>query len=281
MVIDLKQDSLRWRAEQQGHPSRGGSPHRRDPKGAKYPDKAAAPAYLDSQTHQSRQYYGPSATPAPGPVDSHYAAPTSAHSQRDPYGAVPVREAAGYPPGHAGYASSGYTQAAGSAYPSGQPAAYQEASYQSPASGYPSHAPTPSAYSSTSNYSASTQASYSSASPGYPAPSQSAGYVTSTTPQSYDSSNQPRSMYGTEGYAPPDSRTAADPYAAAYRTGQPQAQPGYGYAAGGAAAGRESVYQSSGRPSGSRYADTPSRNHLDIWLEDAKPSSMQYDGRVL
>ncbi|KAF2104146.1 hypothetical protein NA57DRAFT_70359 [Rhizodiscina lignyota] len=278
MVTDLKQDSLRWRAEQQGHSTRGGSPHiTRDLKGARYPDlAAAAPAYLDSQTHQSRQYYGPSVTPAP--VESHYGAPAP---QRDPYGAAPVRETAGYPSqAHAAYAvSAGYPQSTGATYQS-QPAGYQEASYQSPASAYSNiHAPTPSAYSSASNYSASTQASsYSSASPGYPAPAQGSGYVTSTTPQSYDQSSQPRTV-AYEGYAPPGTRTAADPYAA-YRTTQGQAQPGYGYPAGTATTSRENVYQSGqAQPAGSRYLNTPSRNHLDIWLDDAKPPSMQYDDR--
>ena len=95
MVQDLKQDSLRWRAEQQGHSTRGGSPHLRDSRGTRYPDKPTAPAYLDSQTHQSRQYYGPSVTPAP--VDSPYGAPAASHAQRDPYAAASVRETAGYP----------------------------------------------------------------------------------------------------------------------------------------------------------------------------------------
>ncbi|TKA53495.1 hypothetical protein B0A49_12381 [Cryomyces minteri] len=57
MVADLRMDSQRWRAEgQQGR----GSPYSQGPKLTTQPDKVLV-AYQDSRTHQSRQYYGPSA----------------------------------------------------------------------------------------------------------------------------------------------------------------------------------------------------------------------------
>lgn len=58
MIQDLKSDSQRWQQERENRAGRGGSPHVRDTAVSK--PNAAVVAYQDSQTHASRQHWGPS-----------------------------------------------------------------------------------------------------------------------------------------------------------------------------------------------------------------------------
>ena len=79
MVADLQLDSRRWLQEGRG------SPHVKNAAGAKHPNKLPV-KYQDSQTHQSRQYYGPSTPAVQTPeVSSVYSHPSSGSSySREP-----------------------------------------------------------------------------------------------------------------------------------------------------------------------------------------------------
>lgn len=98
MVADLQLDSRRWLQEGRG------SPHVRDATTVKHPNKPLV-NYQDSQTHQSRQYYGPSTPAAPIQEPS----PAYGHSSGGSY----PRESTAHP----GY-SSGRQPAPAAPYPS-------------------------------------------------------------------------------------------------------------------------------------------------------------------
>ncbi|KAF2492897.1 hypothetical protein BU16DRAFT_564202 [Lophium mytilinum] len=118
MVADLKLDSQRWRTEvSQGR----GSPHARDAKHSKHPDKALV-SYQDSRTHQSRQYYGPS-DPAPSPAAVPYQQPP-----RPAYAPQPTHQQYQQPEPAYTYAQS--QPQAGYAAPAGQ--SYQQPAYNQP-----------------------------------------------------------------------------------------------------------------------------------------------------
>ncbi|KAK7511891.1 uncharacterized protein IWZ02DRAFT_385266 [Phyllosticta citriasiana] len=148
MVQDLKQDSARWRAEvQQGR----GSPHARDAKLSKPPDKPVV-AYQDSRTHQSRQYYGPS---TPGP-DAAYGAPPPAQGYADHPSAAgyraPAQNAYGgdytYAQPQSGYPQQGAPYVPAPGYGQGQvrtaPAyGYSQPSGREPDPHYPGHQDSP------------------------------------------------------------------------------------------------------------------------------------------
>jgi hypothetical protein len=98
MIEDLKADSARWDQERRQQTSRGpvgGTIASRDPPGLFIP-KSNSPVvqYRNSDTHQSRQYYGPTETPAAQYQDN----------SRDVYDSTPR-----YP----GTGSAGYTGASG------------------------------------------------------------------------------------------------------------------------------------------------------------------------
>jgi len=80
MIEDLKLDSARWEAERRAAPS--GRPvngtSQRDSGGLRSSNAQPAPSYLQSQTHESRQYYGHNEAPPqqgfshPGPPGDRY-----------------------------------------------------------------------------------------------------------------------------------------------------------------------------------------------------------------
>ena len=194
MVRDLQTDSRRWEAEiAQGR----GRSHARDSSHSSSPDKGLG-NYTESATHRSRQYYGPTETPAPeaGSSYSAYAQPTYAQ----PATAYPAdRDRRTTQPSASGYASTQqYGQEAAYTYTTqaqayAQPTAYAAAPTQY-TSAYSSYQQQPAAYGSTTGY-----------------PSTSAA--------------QPRTTY----YASQDT-TAQDPYPSARTTyAQPATQSGFSY----------------------------------------------------
>jgi hypothetical protein len=81
MIEDLKLDSARWEAERRAAPlgrPMNGIPQR-DSGGTRSSNAHPAPSYIESQTHESRQYYGPRDGPPqpqgiahPGPSQERY-----------------------------------------------------------------------------------------------------------------------------------------------------------------------------------------------------------------
>ncbi|XXH05920.1 Nonsense-mediated mRNA decay protein 5 [Hypoxylon texense] len=128
MIEDLKADSARWDQERrQQSASRnnaaGGTIASRDSNGVVRLSNSPIVQYRNSDTHQSRQYYGP--------TESGF---SSADPNRDPYGDATPR----YP----GTGSAGYTGAAGSyasQYPQGGYSTQQgyttQSQFQSPSAG--------------------------------------------------------------------------------------------------------------------------------------------------
>ncbi|KAL9086825.1 MAG: hypothetical protein Q9165_006972 [Trypethelium subeluteriae] len=134
MVADLQLDSRRWLQEvQQGR----GSPHVRDAAAARHPDKMLV-KYQDSQTHQSRQYYGPSTPAVATPETSYTHSSSSSTYSRDPMPGYSGRQ----PAPAASYAND-------PEYTYGQPQGYvQQGGYYVPAAsaqGYQQPRTTPSA----------------------------------------------------------------------------------------------------------------------------------------
>lgn len=137
MIQDLKSDSQRWQQERENRAGRGGSPHVRDTAVSKQPN-AAVVAYQDSQTHASRQHWGPSESFS----QSQQPARTSQHSAThyvtsDHYTTAPAPSSA-YGQQPAGYAAtpSSYTQ------PRTQPVVDPYAGYAQAPREHPSYTPT-------------------------------------------------------------------------------------------------------------------------------------------
>ncbi|PVH99167.1 hypothetical protein DM02DRAFT_441579 [Periconia macrospinosa] len=132
MIQDLKLDSQRWRAEkdgsQRGHGS-GGSSLVREPKVSRQPD-ASLVAYQDSQTHASRQHYGPSEGYAASSRSSHPSTygttsesphytttPTPSYPSHQTYGQHPPAHPAHTQPRTDPYANYGQTPPVRADYP--------------------------------------------------------------------------------------------------------------------------------------------------------------------
>ncbi|KAF1988746.1 hypothetical protein K402DRAFT_411291 [Aulographum hederae CBS 113979] len=216
MVQDLKTDSSRWRQEQRGGGGGRSGAHGRDTsKRTNRPNKlTAAPAYTQSQIHESRQYWGPT-TPAVDPAAMEPQRPAYSEPARQP-------QPSSYqtaPPPQQSYSTQ---PTAGYGYPPQQQA--------------PSASPFSTA-SSTSQYGSS--ASYSpGASAGYTPSSHSTQQYVATPGIGYPAADsQPRTAPSYGGYQPQAPRE--DPYAAYAAASQ---QGGYQAASAAGYGAREPAY---------------------------------------
>jgi hypothetical protein len=166
MITDLKTDSANFNAS-----GARGSPHQ-DGRGFGYKPNMPLGSYSDSQVHQSRQYWGPTAqeqaAAAPAPAAAPYVAPAQQYSQHPVTQAVPQQ----------GYATTGQSYGG-----------YTQPASQASVSPY-GVAPTASPAVSQSSYGSAPNYTYNSSTPG----STSTGYSQPSSHHSSDQSRVPRSQ---------------------------------------------------------------------------------------